>query len=112
MSQAWEKFHLSMYILVGAGTQRERLVKAYKSNLAHLSKKDMPSEIKDEFVKLSKNISSGMEQDGECKITKTVNSLDDKEVAAMINSIIRMYDALTRYQPILHMHQREQHQPV
>ncbi|MDB5840380.1 MAG: hypothetical protein JWQ23_2332 [Herminiimonas sp.] len=100
MSSAWESFHRSMYMLVGADSQRERLVKAYKLNLARLTKKDVPAEIRIDFINLTKDITRNPRKENGCPVMHTVYAIEEREVVAMINSIVRMYDVVTRYQPI------------
>jgi hypothetical protein len=65
-----------------------------------LAQKDVPKEIREEFSKLARNIGRFPAQEGECIIRRTVESLKDEEIDLMIDSIIRMYDALARYQPL------------
>ncbi|MES2535873.1 MAG: hypothetical protein V4632_08375 [Pseudomonadota bacterium] len=101
MASAWESFHFAMLELAGADSQRERLIKAYKSNLMRLAKKNVPVELRSEFTRLVQEIERRPAKYNECTVKNTVDAMDEKEVVAMINSIIRMYDAVTRYQPIL-----------
>jgi cation transport regulator ChaB len=105
MSSAWKSFHLAMYALSSGDTQRERLLRAYKLHLMRLSKKDVPAEIRDQFASLQDDISRCAAREGECGVKNTLNAMSDDEIKRMINSIIHMYDAVTRYQPILSLKQ-------
>jgi hypothetical protein len=107
MASAWESFHLAMLELTGTESQRERLISAYKSNLMRLSKKNVPVELRSEFAKMVLELERRPAKYNECTIKNTVDAMDEKEVVAMINSIIRMYDAVTRYQPILGNSERD-----
>jgi hypothetical protein len=101
MSLAWKSFHLAMYALTSAEPQRERLLRAYRLHLSPLSPKDIPAEVRDEFIALSRRITREHGGPGECSVKKTVEAAEEREVVSMINSIIKMYDAVTRYQPLL-----------
>ncbi|MGI4847947.1 MAG: hypothetical protein ACRYGK_07400 [Janthinobacterium lividum] len=126
MSSAWECFHRSMYILVGPGLQQERLLKAWQSNLARLASKDVPAEIRTEFAGLAKVMNgacAAVQADGNANADANTNgnpaikaeapasvsdsmsdsmsdSVSEREVVALIHGVIRMYDVITRYQPI------------
>lgn len=95
MPLAWECFHRAMYVLTGSDPQRERLLRVYRNNLKCLDGKDVPAEIRDDFVRLSTSL--------ERETVESLNGsqlLDEWEVAAAINALIRMYDVLARYEPI------------
>jgi hypothetical protein len=99
MSYAWESFSQAMRALASGDTQRERLLRAYQLHLMRLTKKDVPAEIRDEFDKLVIEIRRCSAKEG--RILKRISdSVDDSEVSSMVNSIIKMYDAVTRYQPL------------
>jgi hypothetical protein len=66
-----------------------------------LSKKDVPAEIREQFAGLQDEISRCPAKEGECGVKNTLEAMSDEEIRIMITSIIRMYDAVTRYQPIL-----------
>jgi hypothetical protein len=92
---------MAMYALTSAAPQRERLQRAYKQYLSRLGAKDVPAEIRVEFAALVAHMERGHAKIGECKIKKNVEAAEDRDIVSMINSIIKMYDAVTRYQPLL-----------
>lgn len=103
MSFTWENLHRAMYILVGQGTQRERLYQAYVHNLACLQAQDIPAEMRSDFILLSRALADSTSGQG-------TRQLSDEEVNAFLNSIVRIYDVVTRYQPILPLrHSAEEH---
>lgn len=101
MSLAWKSFHLAMYALTSAAPQRDRLLRAYRLHLSRLSPKEMPAEVREDFAALTATITRCPADKHECRIKNTIDAAQDHEIAAMINSIIKMYDAVTRYQPLL-----------
>jgi hypothetical protein len=99
MSYAWESFSQAMRALASNDTQRERLLRAYKMHLVQLTKKDIPAEIRDDFDRLVIEIRRCSVKDkGDLK--GIAEHVGDHEVACMIDSVIRMYDAVARYQPL------------
>lgn len=101
MPNAWEAFHSSIQILAGPEPQRHRLARACSEQLAHLSKRDVPAEIRDEFLKVLRGAVRNRDRADKLSILENLSSIEDGDVIGMINAIIRMYDAVTRYQPIL-----------
>ncbi len=99
MSYAWESFSEAMRALASGDSQRERLLRAYKLHLMQLTVKDVPSEIRDDFDRLAIAIRRCSAREAG-SLKRIADNVDDKEVASMIDSIIRMYDAITRYQPL------------
>ena len=92
---------MAMYALTSAAPQRERLLRAYKAYLSRLGAKDVPAEIRAEFAAMVENMERGHARPGECKIKKNIEAAEDRDIVSAINSIIKMYDAVTRYQPLL-----------
>jgi hypothetical protein len=100
MSYAWKQLHVAVKILAGSGSQRDRLISAY-AKLLDLKQKDVPAEIRTDFSELMKNINRFSDQPP-VKVAETkVASLSNEEMRTMICLIIDMYDAVTRYQPML-----------
>jgi hypothetical protein len=102
MSLAWKSFHSAMYALTSADPQRERLLRAYRLHLSRLTPREVPQEIRDDFTALATAITRRPAATGECRIKNTIDAAEDREIVSMINAIIKMYDAVTRYQPLLH----------
>jgi hypothetical protein len=99
MSYAWESFSQAVRALASGDTQRERLLRAYKMHLMQLTKKDVPREIREEFDRLVIEIRRCSAKEGR-NLKRIADNVGDHEVASMVDSIIQMYDAVTRYQPL------------
>lgn len=106
MSYAWKQLRLAVTVLAGTGPQRERLIHAY-TKLIDLKQKDLPAEIRISFAELTQNIVLYPTQDVHGIVRSKVDSLDDGEIGSIIHSIIDMYDAVTRYQPMISPDARE-----
>ena len=99
MSLAWNQLALAVHELVGTGTPRERLVLGYDLHLAQLRNKDLPKEIRAQFSSLVTHIHHGGRHDH--SVAAAVNAFSDLQVHSMMDSIVDMYDVVTRYQPLL-----------
>lgn len=100
MSQAWIRLRAAVHILGQEGRPRERLARAYNRYLLGLKPKEVPPEIRADFIRL---IHWAKEQgDGKRHpANETFISAKDAEVTVMVGLVIDMYDAVTRYEPIL-----------
>lgn len=99
MSHAWKKSRSAVSKLVKDGSQRERLAAAM-TDLATLKARDLPIEIRQEFVAAMDYVCHGRIQEHGASIESMIDSMKDAEVNIMAQSILNMYDAVTRYQPV------------
>lgn len=88
------------------GSQRERLAAAM-IDLATLKAKDLPLEIRQDFIAAMEYVCHNRIQEHGASIELMITSMKDDEVNIMVQSILNMYDAVTRYQPIPHQIQNE-----
>lgn len=102
MSYAWNKLRLAVHCLTAVGPQRERLAAAIAEHVVCFRPKDLPSTWRPEFTTVIGRL--GLElrpvRKQAVSIRRTVDALGDEEVSVMIHCILRLYDAVTRYQPI------------
>ncbi|MGV3742205.1 MAG: hypothetical protein ACO1NO_07840 [Burkholderiaceae bacterium] len=101
MSHAWKKLRSAVGKLVKEGSQRERLTAAM-IDLATLKAKDLPIEIRQEFVVAMDYVCHSGIQGDNPSLELVISRLKDADVHIMVQSILGMYDAVTRYQPIPH----------
>lgn len=101
MSRAWEMLRSAVHKLVRVGSPKERLAGAIEENLLLLRLKDLPPEVRKDYAKLVDDLCLGRVQENGATVKSMVESVDDAQVTEMIDSIINMYDAVTRYEPIL-----------
>lgn len=102
MGYAWNKLRSAVHCLAQPGSQRERLTAAIGLHLICLRPKDLPAASRAEFASVIDRLCLGrvLEQKN-ASVKRMVDAIDDCEVAAMVASILSVYDAVTRYQPIL-----------
>lgn len=99
MSHAWKKLRSAVGKLVKPGSQRERLAAAM-TDLATLRARDLPIEIRQEFIAAMDYVCHDRIQEHDATIVHMIDSMKDAEVNVMVQSILNMYDAVTRYQPV------------
>jgi hypothetical protein len=101
MSHAWKKLRAAVGKLIKEGSQRERLAAAM-IDLATLKAKDLPIEIRQEFVFTIDYVCHSRIQEPGTSVELMISTMKDAEVNTIVQSILNMYDAVTRYQPIPH----------
>ena len=99
MAHAWNKLGAAVHCLTSADSQRERLSIAIVEHLICLRPKDLAAASGAEFTSMIDRLCLGrMQELG--SVQRMVDAIDDHEVAAMVDSILGMYDAVVRYQLI------------
>lgn len=80
--------------LAGPDPQRERLINAYRYNLAHLSYTDIPDNLWTEFEAFQQEITRKVAVGERDRVEATVMSMSELKVKNLIESIFSMYDAV------------------
>lgn len=99
MSHAWKKLRTAVHKLAQEGPQRVRLAAAI-TDIATLRPKDLPAEVRHELSDAMDRICLGRVQEQGATITLMIEAMHDRDVQLVIDAILNMYDAVTRYQPI------------
>ena len=99
MSYAWKKLRSAVGKLVRAGSQRERLADAI-IELAALKVRDLPIEIRQEFTAAMDCLGKIPVHEHGASMEMMIGAMKDSDVNLMAHSILNMYDAVARYQPI------------
>jgi hypothetical protein len=100
MSTAWNELHAAVQLLMGTGPQQERLAAAFTNHLLALRPKDLPSEIRGRFVHLINVLYVHRIHEPVSKAVDPLEATTGADVGAMIQTILDLYDAVTRYEPI------------
>jgi hypothetical protein len=98
MSYRWEKFHLALFALVGWDSIQERLCHSFIHHLMHVDPEKLPSEIKDDFISLSEDLTSGIPVGSEGRVAAFCDKLSNEEAFDYAKRIVSMYDTITRYE--------------
>lgn len=112
MSHAWERLRLAMHTLAQTGMQRERLARVIVQHLTGLRQKDLPAEIRGDFAKLLDDRYVCRTPGDVAAVKSQLDALNDADIGGMIDTIIGMYDAVARYEPIPRMREERQTDPV
>jgi len=98
MSVTWDKFHGAALLLAGAGPVKQRLADAFRTQLVDLDVKELPRELRAEFLSLSASLTSGRAVGGSSVIDATVRKLSDAQAAGYARRLITMYGVLSQSQ--------------
>src|SRR4026209_2570447 len=96
MSATWDKFHGAALLLAGAGPVKQRLADAFRTHLVDLDAKDLPRELRAEFLSLSASLTSGRAVGGSSVFDTTVRKLSEVQAAAFAGRFIVMYGQLAQ----------------
>lgn len=97
-SYGWEKLHLTMLSLTGAGTQRRRLIIAVSNHLIRIRpENDLPESIRKDFILLMQILIPGYSLSCKGSVESTVNRLSNDELSEAVSKLISYYHALCNY---------------
>ncbi|MDB5761994.1 MAG: hypothetical protein JWQ21_989 [Herminiimonas sp.] len=102
MSHASEHLKLAVQHLAQAtGSPRERLAQAFLQNLVWLRPKDLPGEVRNHFIRLLELLNPGRRKHDVASLQRRIDVLADDDIGALIEAVVDMFDAATRYEPLL-----------
>ena len=96
MSNHVKKFHTAVSVLAGHGHIKQRLIKAFEDNLAHIEDDTMPSELRESFLDLSQTMNQVEPLNGEGPICASVRKMSIDEADECARRIIDLYRDLVR----------------
>ena len=97
MSYALRKFQGAVLELAGPETQRDRLINAYRLNLAHLDSADMPKAVWPIFESFRQKITRMTPQTDDIgRVATTVNTAGELEIKGLIEEVFALYESLIR----------------
>jgi hypothetical protein len=96
MTATWDRFHGAALLLAGAGPVKQRLADAFRTHLVDLDVKELPRELRAEFLSLSASLTSGRAVGGSSVIDATVRKLSEVQAAAYSGRFIVMYGLLAQ----------------
>jgi len=94
---AWEKLFLAVTALCGPGSQSARLANATTHYLVHLRPDDLPSDLRREFVKLTRDLKTEQARGEEARIQATISSLDASVREQAIRRILHIFSSACRH---------------
>jgi hypothetical protein len=96
MTFEWEKFHLAMHTLAGAGSIQRRLADAYTLHLMHVVPAELPAEVRPLFERLRAELTGGALEANTDDIRVHVRRLTDDQAAEAVERILVIHDAVAR----------------
>lgn len=98
MQPAWESLHLATSVLVASGSIKARLSEAYLRYLEDLDPSQVPREIRDDYVQLTRTLTHVQPLRGETAVTATVRKMSNEEADRCAAMIVAMLASLYRSQ--------------
>lgn len=91
-----KKFHTAVSVLAGHGHIKQRLIKAFEDNLAHIEDDTMPSELRESFLNLSLLLNQVEPLNGEGPICASVRKMSIDEADDCAQRILNLYGDMVR----------------
>lgn len=96
MSNHVKKFHTAVSVLAGHGHIKQRLIKAFEDNLAHIEDDTMPSELRESFLDLNHVMNQVEPLNGEGPICASVRKMSIIEADECAQRILDLYGDMVR----------------
>jgi hypothetical protein len=96
----WEKFHGAVIGLVASRDPLpDRIAKAYIYHLMHAEHDGLPTEIREDFARLSKAMQGTTAKGDEGDAMASARTLGELEAGELLDLIVSMYDRVAKYGP-------------
>lgn len=99
MSRAWEFFALAIQELAKPGTPKDRLTATVIEYILPLRPKDLPSEVRKEFLNLVDGVHRWQLVAQRERVQKMLDAKNTAETELMIDSILAIHRTVSQYQP-------------
>jgi len=96
MCQLSDKFYSAVRALSGDGPVKQRLLTAYRDNLALLKDDAIPDSIAEPFGELRRAVHAVRPQPSECPVTASIRKMSAAEATRHATSIVAMFSELIR----------------
>lgn len=98
MSQAFSEFGAAVWHLAGHGPQRERLKRACGLSMVRMRRNEVPNEVRHLFDALRLRLNDAPTLTS-AVLHHVIDSLDEHDVSATIDDMLRIFATVARYQP-------------
>lgn len=96
MSNHVKKFYTAVSVLAGHGHIKQRLIKAFEDNLAHIEDDTMPGSLRQSFLDLSHLMKQVEPLNGEGPICASVRKMSIDEADECAQRILDLYGKMIR----------------
>lgn len=96
MSNLVKKFYTAVSVLAGHGHIKQRLIKAFEDNLAHIEDDRMPSALRESFLDLNHLMNQVEPLNGEGPICASVRKMSIDEADECAKRILDLYSDVVR----------------
>jgi hypothetical protein len=96
MSYHVDRFYTAVLVLAGDGHIKQRLIKAYRENLANIVEDDLPRELQQAFRDLRTRLHSVAPLNGEGPVCASVRKMSVKDASECTATVVNLYSDLIR----------------
>jgi len=97
MISAWECFHSATLELVRSSPIKQRLICAYRRNLASLPEEQLPSEVRESFGRIMRMLRGVQPLPGEDAVAASVRKMSNQEADDCAGLIVEIFGAMCRH---------------
>ena len=98
MNNAWEALFAATLTLSSAGPIKQRLAAAFTQHLERLERRELPTELREDFDKLANQLCAIKPMRGETAVQATVRKMSDLQAGEQALHIVEMLGTFTRLQ--------------
>lgn len=99
LGYTWEKFYVAVETLVGQGSIQDRLCGAYSSALMRLEPKDLPKDLRADFIELERKLTSVEPTGDEGSIAASTKAMSADDAEKLAKQIVSMFNDIARSYP-------------
>jgi len=98
MNIAWERLHLATTELARSGSIKERLIGAYLNHLSTLSESELPGELREDFVDMTRAFNRVRPLPGEDAVQASIRKMSNEDADRYASRIVAMLGTVARWQ--------------
>ncbi len=91
-----DRFYAAVLVLAGDGHIKQRLIKAYRENLANIVEDDLPRQLQQPFRDLRTRLHSVAPLNGEGPVCASVRKMSINEASECSAAVVTLYSELIR----------------
>jgi hypothetical protein len=91
-----DRFYAAVSVLAGDGHIKQRLIKAYRENLANIVEDDLPRELQQAFRDLRSRLHGVAPLNGEGPVCASVRKMSVKDASECTATVVTLYSELIR----------------
>jgi hypothetical protein len=91
MHNSWQRFRAAALIMARSGTVKERLLSAYRQQLADINPDTFPADLREDFLALRRALTREKPLRGEDALAATIRKLSSHEAEELASSLVEIF---------------------